>query len=168
MKILTESTPLALWYEAVQEAQTDCHIALEGDLESYLVFMLMRYTSNPRLAREIMALKFLEGLNTSTQQRGLALQQVGDQCLLISGLFPAAAEKRLVKIRYYIELGQSSYEVISRKNNDIFSLLSKQFVLLMDVLQSFRPCTTGILPAKSLQAWSEPQNLLSYRKSDKK
>ena len=115
-----------------------------------------------------MALKFLEGLKNPQNQRGLALQNVGDQCLLITGLFPALAEKRLVKIRYYVELGQSSYEVISRKNNDIFSLLSKQFVLLMDVLQSFRPCTAETLPTALYPIWDETGNLLSYPKSDKK
>jgi hypothetical protein len=139
MKILTQATPLALWYEAVQEAQVDCQITLKEDLESYLVYLLMRYTNQPNLAREAMSPRFLEGLTRPLLEKGVILQTVGDQCLLISGLFPALAEKKRVKLRYYIELGQIAYEVISRKNNDIFSLLSSQFVLLMDVLQSFRP-----------------------------
>lgn len=157
MKILTEATPLALWYEAVQEAQTDCQIALKADVESYLVYLLMRYSNNPALAREILATRFLDGINSPLHQKGCILQNVADQCLLISGLFPALAEKRRVKIRYYIELGQISYEVISRKNNDIFSLLSKQFVLLMDVLQSFRPYTSASLPAPFYLEWGEPR-----------
>ncbi len=139
MKILTKATPLALWYEAVQEAQMDCHIALKSEVESYLVFMLMRHIDKPALAQEIMATKFLDGFNSPLRQRGVILQDVGDQCLLITGLFPRVAEKRSLKVKYYIELGQICYEVISRKNNDIFSLLSKQFMLLSGVLQSFRP-----------------------------
>jgi len=138
MKILTESTPLALWYEAVQAAQSDCQIILKPDLESYLVFMLMRHVQNKEFLREIMAIKFMEGMQYPTQHRDPTLQKVGDQCLLISGFFPAYAEERKVKIRYYIELGRVCYEIISRKENDIFSLLSRQFVILMDVLQSFR------------------------------
>ncbi|HSW71646.1 MAG TPA: hypothetical protein VLH77_06715 [Gammaproteobacteria bacterium] len=156
MKILTESTPLALWYGAVQKAQTDCHIALKADVESYLVFMLMRYANNPRLAREVMAFQFLDGINSPLHQRGLILQNVGDQCLLITGLFPAVAEKRRVKIRYYIELGKISYEVISRKNNDIFSLLSQQFLLLTDVLQTFRPYHAARFSAQLYQLWEPP------------
>src|SRR5690348_7635198 len=110
MKILTEATPLALWYEVIQEAQVDSQIALEADLESYLVYLLMRNMNNLGLAREIMACKFLQGLCQPRQQKGLILQTVGDHCLLISGLFPALAEKRRVKIRYYIELGQLAYK----------------------------------------------------------
>ena len=158
MKILTESTSLALWYGAVQEAQTDCHIALKTDVESYLVFKLMRYTNNPRLAREIMASQFLEGVNSPLHQRGQILQNVADQCLLITGLFPDLAERRRVKIRYYIEMGQISYEVISRRNNDIFSLLSKQFLLLIDVLHSFRPYHSSHFSAQLYQLWSDPSD----------
>ncbi|HSW70687.1 MAG TPA: hypothetical protein VLH77_01760, partial [Gammaproteobacteria bacterium] len=99
--------------------------------------------------------QFLEGVNRPQHQKGVILQTVGDQCLLITGLFPAAAEKRRVKVRYYIELGQIAYEVISRKNNDIFSLLSQQFVLLMDVLQSFRPYTPKTMLAPAYLEWIE-------------
>ena len=155
MKILTEATPLALWYEAVQEAQLDCQIALKDDVESYLVYLLMRHVNNPNLAREIMASRFLDGINKPQRQKGVILQNVGDQCLLITGLFPALAEKRMVKIRYYIELGQIAYDVISRENDDIFSLLSKQFVLLTDVLHSFRPYTPATLSAPLYPEWLE-------------
>jgi len=148
MKILTEATPLALWYEAIHEAQIDSQIALNTDLESYLVYLLMRNMNNRNFAREILAYQFLQGLNRPPQQKGLILQTVGDHCLLISGLFPALAEKRRVKLRYYIELGQLAYGVISQKNNDLFSSLAKQFVPLMDVLQSFRPYV-----APRIHAW---------------
>ncbi len=150
MKILTEATPLALWHEAVQEAQLDCQIALKEDVQAYLVYLLMRNTTNPKLAHEVMASRFLEGISRSRHQKGQILQTVGDHCLLITGLFPAMAEKRRVKVRYYVELGQTAYEVISRENNDIFSLLSQQFVILMDVLQSFRPYTAATFPASYL------------------
>ena len=76
MKILTESTPLALWYGVIQEAQTSCHIRLKEDVESYLVFLLMRYTSQQNLTKEIMASKFLEGIHYPPKLRGLALQGV--------------------------------------------------------------------------------------------
>lgn len=159
MKILTEATPLALWYEAVQTAQLDRHIALKTEVESYLVFMLMRHINNPTLAQEIMALKFLDGFHSPLHQRSIILQNVGDQCLLITGLFPGLATKRRLKIKYYIELGQISYEVISQKNNDIFSLLSKQFMILTDVLQSVRPEYATAIPVESCTSWDEAPGL---------
>lgn len=153
MKILTESTPLALWHQAVLDAQTECHVALKTDLEAYLVMLLMRHVNNRELAKGIMATKLLKGMQYPTRQRAVTLQNVGDQCLLITGLFPAVAEKRHVNLRYFIDLGQISYQVISRQNNDIFSLLSDQFVLLMDVLQSFRSCNDVILSPQIRQIW---------------
>jgi hypothetical protein len=153
MKILTEATVVALWHGVLQDAQSASKIILHADLEAYLIFMLMRYASYQQLAREVMATKFLSGMQSTATQRDLCLQKVGDQCLLITGLFPAVAEKRRVKLSYYIEMGQLAYEVISRKNNDVFSALSKQFIPLMDILQNFRPYTPQPIPLAIRQTW---------------
>jgi hypothetical protein len=154
MKILTESTPLALWYEAVHEAETNSHIALKSDTESYLVYLLMRYTTHRELVKETVASKFLQGMQCPDNLRKFVLQKVGDQCLLISGLFPALAEKRHVQVRYFIDMGQIAYDVISKRNNDIFSLLSKQFLPMIGVLRSFRPDEK--LPLSIRQIWEGP------------
>lgn len=153
MKILTESTPMALWYQTLQEAQAKCQMRLSTEVESYLVLMLMRYLHYRQLAKEIMAAVFLEGMQGSARRRQSILQDVGDRCLLISGLFPAVAEKRLVRLRYYIDIGQTAYEVISHQKNDVFNALSKQFVPLMDVLQSFWPNTVEPLPVEIRRIW---------------
>ncbi|HVY53761.1 MAG TPA: hypothetical protein VHA13_04505 [Gammaproteobacteria bacterium] len=139
MKILIESTPLALWYEAIHKAQADSHIVLKADIESYLVFLLMRYVSDKELAKEVIAVKFLKCMQYPYNLQRTIMQNVGDQCLLISGLFPALAEKRHVKVSYFIDIGQIAYEVVSKRNNDLYSLLSKQFLQMMNVLRSFRP-----------------------------
>lgn len=146
---------MALWYEAIQEAEAASQIVLEAELKSYLVFLLMRHVCHQELAKVFMAESFLKGLQYPPRQRESSLQQVGDQCLLISGLFPGVAEKKQVKLRYYVELGQIAYEVISRKNDDIYSSLSKQFIPLMDVLNSFRPSLYAPLPLEVTRLWEE-------------
>src|SRR5579863_2845454 len=121
MKILTESTPTALWYQAIHEAQDNCHIILKTDVESYIVFLLMRYLDKPGLVSEVIAPRFLNGMQLkAANQRELELQTVGDRCLIITGLFPKLAEKRRVKLSYFIDLGRVAYDVISHKNNDVF------------------------------------------------
>src|SRR5262249_52839092 len=83
-----------------------------------------------------------------------SLQNVGDQCLLFVGLFPHAAEKKHVKINYFVDLGRSAYANISHTVNDLYWSLAIQFVALMDVLQSIRH-TPDLLPLEAFEQWSE-------------
>src|SRR5579872_6449634 len=117
MKLLLNSTPLALWHDIIHEAENTCAISLKEELESYLVFLLMRYTNKPEAIRRVVAADFLEGLSFNPKQRALALQTVGDNCLIFSGLFPKIAQKRLVKISYFVKMGQSAYIAISREKD---------------------------------------------------
>jgi hypothetical protein len=158
MKVLVSATPVALWQEIIHEAENVCGTHLQEEIEAYLVFMLVRYMDKPEMVKQIMATSFLEGLKLSAHQRELMLQGVGDGCLLLSGLFPGAAEKRLVKISYFINLGRSAYSNISRANNDVYSRLTRQFVPIMDVLQSTRRYTKDypdLLPLQAYDLWNE-------------
>lgn len=157
MKLLVNSTPIALWHDVVHEAETSCDTMLNEDLESYLVFLLVRYTNKPEIVKTIIATEFLCAYQ-SLNERQLALQNVGDRCLIFSGLFPRLAEKRLVKISYFIHVGQVSYSSISNSTNDIYDLLAKQFVSLTDVLQSIRDYTDkfrDLLPMQAYDLWNE-------------
>lgn len=158
MKILHNSTPTALWYDIIHEAQGACEITLKEEIESYLVFLLMRYTAKPEVAKQIVATDFLKGVNLPSTQREIILQEVGDKCLLLSGLFPNCNNRRLVKISYFINLGKSSYAIISNEHNDLYGLLSAQFVSLMDILQSLRQYSNAnpnLLPLDAYELWSE-------------
>lgn len=161
MGILYNSSSLALWHDIVLEAEKVCDIALEEELESYLVFLMIRYTGAPEVAKKIIATDFLEGVQLQNNMRALALQNVGDKCLIVSGLFPRVAVKRLVKISYFVHLGQSSYATISKNHDDIYSLLSKQFVTLMDILQSIKH-NSQLLPLEAYELWNETGSKRAY------
>jgi hypothetical protein len=143
-----------LWQEVIKNAESRCAVTLKVELESYLISMLVRHTDKPHLSKQVFATAFLEALQLNEHQRHLSLQQVGDQCLLFAGLFPLAAEKRLVKISYFVNLGQSAYSAISQRTNDLFGSLAFQFVVLMDVLQSIRS-TPDLLPLQAYEQWTE-------------
>jgi len=49
-KIVTYSTSTTQWQTLVTEASQACSITLSEDLESYLVFLLMRFTDSPQIA----------------------------------------------------------------------------------------------------------------------
>jgi hypothetical protein len=158
MKLLTSVTPMALWHEIIHDAEATCAITLKQELESYLVLLLMRHIQHPEIAKKIIATELLQAIQTTSTKRQLILQEVGDTCLIFSGLFPKMAEKRLVKISYFVNIGRSAYAHISRKNNDLYSLLAEQFVPLMDVLQSIRQYTQDIpdlLPFQAYDLWNE-------------
>lgn len=154
MDLLTRSTSTALWHEIIHEAEASAAITLHEDLEAYLVFLLMRYTDKPDLLRQIIAMEFMQGLQSSTAQKNNLLQAVGDKCLLFAGLFPHIAEKRLVRISYFVNIGQSAYVEISRENGDLYYALADQFVPLMDVLQSIRQ-QPDLLPLQAYELWNE-------------
>lgn len=136
-------TATAQWRELVHEAASQCDYQLDDELESYLVFLLMRYVDRPEMAGRVLALDYLESLTCEGGRQQEQLREVGDQCLLYSGLFPLRARRRLVRIRYYVDLGRSAYHQLSgqlqRGWADTFARLAERFVPLTDVLQAMRP-----------------------------
>ena len=137
-----QPTPTALWYKLVSDAEAATNIKLEQDLESYLVFMLMRFTNKPKLLSGIVAVDYLNAQQENEHVRHDILRDVGDKCLLYSGLFPKLAERRRVQLSYYIDIGRGAYLNLSdtmRHNlSDTYAQLSQSFTSLMDVLQTMR------------------------------
>jgi hypothetical protein len=159
MKLLMNSTSLALWHDIIQDAEDSCSLILKEEIEAYIAFLLMRYTEKPEIVKQIMASEFLysQGLWRPAEREN-KLQEVGDKCLIFSGLFPQLAAKRLVKISYFVKLGQSAYSTISKTDSDLYSLLAKQFVPIMDVIQSLRQdkeSFPGLLPLEAYELWNE-------------
>jgi hypothetical protein len=158
MKLLINPNPNGLWRDIIHEAEAACRFNLEVQLESYLVDLLVRYTNQPEVLKRVMATQFMEGIKHSPKERNIALQNVGDTCLIYTGLFPGIAEKRLVKVSYFVSLGRSAYSTISQTSNDLYALLTKHFVAVMDLLQSVRIYTKqnpDLLPLQAYDLWNE-------------
>ncbi len=141
-KFILNPTDTAQWQALVDEAQTQLNLALDENLESYLVFLLMRFATQPQMASSVLGLEYLQSYQQSGQQRDDTLRDVGDKCLLFSGLFPGQAKRRRVKVSYFVEIGQSAYGVLSNRShesaNELFAQLCEKFVSLMEVLQTMR------------------------------
>lgn len=139
-RLILNSTSVAQWYSLVNEAEDLFGSHLSSDLESYLVFLLQRYTNKPEIANSIMALDYLESLEMSGQLRVDRLRDVGDKCLLFSGFFPERADKRHVTVSYFVELGRRAYNYLSALHRQglltskLYSALREQFVNLLDLL----------------------------------
>lgn len=160
--IVTTSTSTTQWQDLVTEASQACNVLLSEDIESYLVFLLMRFTGSPQMAHKIMALEFLQSINSFGTQKSQALRDVGDQCLLYSGLFPGRAKRRRVRVSYYVNIGKSAYLSLSENGrnsrNNLFAELANQFVPLMDILQSMRELDNQAVildPIQAEEIWSD-------------
>lgn len=159
-RLLLEPTTTALWQSLVSEAAESVDHSLNEDRESYLVFLLMRFANRPDMAASILALEYLESTLSTGKEQHDKLRDVGDQCLLYSGLFPQRAERRRVKISYYVDLGRSAYHQLSDTLGNaieggmstMYADLCKHFVSLMDVLQAMRELGTGQPCLEPIQA----------------
>ena len=158
--LVLQPTDLAQWHALVNEAQAACDCHLDEPIESYLVFLLMRFADRPEMARKIMALEFLRAQSPDARQLD-SLRDVGDQCLLFSGLFPKIAEKRMVRVSYFVNLGRSAYDqlasLVDRQSERLFSNLAGGFVAAMDVLHAMRGLsgTPALEPLAAAELWED-------------
>lgn len=141
-RLIVEPSATAMWHRVVTEAACRAECELDEQRESYLVFLLMRYLRRPEMVRSVLALKFLQGLLSRGQRRRDSLQEVGDQCLLFAGLFPEQAERRRVRLSYFVDLGRSAYGNLAgaphADSAELFHALARTFVVLTDVLRAVR------------------------------
>jgi len=154
--ILTDSHT-ALWHDLVREAEQQGRAPLDEELESYLVFMLMRHVRDGGLGDHVLALDYLASLQDQGRLRGEALRDVGDRCLLIAGLYPEQARQRLVSLDYFMSMGIHAYaEVASATRAALAALyerLSSAFGRLVRVLVELRRLPSGLDPLDALNRY---------------
>lgn len=160
-QLILEPTSIAQWHALVSEAEAAAAQSLGETLESYLVFLLMRFVARPDLAGHTLAIDYLRGTAAQGQLCETQLRDVGDLCLLLSGMYPQHAERRLVRASYYVDLGRGAYgqlaERLRHAGAGVYQQLCHGFVALMDVLQAMRSLDGKpvMAPMQSLELWAE-------------
>ncbi len=166
--LVLQPTDVAQWHALVSEAQAASRHNLDEAIESYLVFLLMRFAERPELARKIMALEFLQA-QEETPQNTSRLRDVGDQCLLFSGLFPKLAERRLVKVSYFVAIGRTAYDqlasLVDRQSDRLYGRLAETFVGVMDVLHAMRGLSGEpvMSPLAAAELWADTGSQAAWR-----
>jgi hypothetical protein len=167
--LILEPTSQSQWQALVQEAQASCDRRLDETLESYLVFLLMRFCNQPHCTSRIIAEDYLNSQACSGELRIERLRDVGDHCLLFSGMFPQLAERRLVRVSYFVNLGRSSYQQLSDRLDHSWSVvyehLSRAFVVLMDILHAMRELggESILTPFQAMDLWQDTGSRRSYQ-----
>jgi hypothetical protein len=140
--LVLHPTAMSQWHAMVNEAEVATMHLLDEDTESYLVFLLMRYMGDPQLLDSVIAIEFLESMNSFGRKQIDMLKGVGDKSLLVCGLFPDLADKRNVSLDYYTHMGQAAYltvgELQPRHVGALYVQLSEQFMILQRILQVMR------------------------------
>ncbi len=131
MTLLTNPDQAVLWRDLIQGAETRSNIHLPPNLENYLTQLVSRFAAHPDISHKIMGIEWVSAMKTREAD---ALIQVGDECLLLAGLFPQHLTRRSLNLGYFIRLGQSAYGALSLSTHDLYEGLSRQFVVLTDVL----------------------------------
>lgn len=167
-EFILDSSELSQWHTLVHEAELDYGCQLDEAMQSYLVFTLMRFTKNQQLNSSALALDYLKSHHLPRNIRSEQLRDIGDQCLLVSGLYPQSAEKRLVGVNYYVDLGRSAYQHIGAVTQqgiaELYQQLAESFILLMDLLQTIRQYTTPALqPIAALELWQQTGSRAAYK-----
>jgi hypothetical protein len=159
-KLILEETEVAQWHSLVRQAEDTYGCQLNEAMESYLVFTLMRFMKDQDLATQAFAVDYLRAHGLPNSLRLEQLRDIGDQCLLLSGLYPKRAEKRLVRVSYYVNMGRSAYhhlsEGVQQATAELYQQLAEGFVMLMDLLQTIRQFSSPALqPIQSFELWSD-------------
>lgn len=147
---LMNGAPAELWQALVQEAGERAGHRLDEWREAHLVFVLLRYQNDAQLLARTQALAWLHAQDQVGQWRSECLQRVGDECLLIAGLFPALARRRHVSVDYFIGLGHGAYREVAehstRETSCFYDTLARSYRQLVQVLRQLRQASSPQLP----------------------
>ena len=131
-----------LWQGLVQDAESRAAHRPGENLESYLVLTLMRHQTDAQLGRRVFALEWLESLVARGKRRQEGLRDLGDNRLLIAGLYPEQAERRRVSLSYFQDLGRKAYENLGERPKGgletLLQELARAFAVLVRVLFELR------------------------------
>lgn len=140
MNTIRQGNGAGLWHDLICEGEQRRHLALGEELQSYLVFALMRHVGDAALTGRVMALEWLQAHERPLMPN--RLRDVGDRCLLIVGLFPRLALRRRVSNDYFVSLGRGAYAQAGcrapRCEQSLFEHLSEAFHSLVAVLSAVR------------------------------
>lgn len=162
-RLVLHPTSTAQWHSLVCEAEHFASIYLDEELQSYLVFLLMRFLSKPDIAAKILALDYIDSLLSTGQRKQDKLRDVGDVCLIHAGFFPRRARRKRVSEQYFVELGSGAYQqlsiVVESQIADLYYRLSQSFVPIRNLLSAMRELgETGKSETPRYQLKTNPEN----------
>lgn len=157
----------AEWHVLVNEAEVVADCCLEGEVEQYLVSLLLRYVGRPGIVQNPLPVGVLASGKIPAGPGGEQLRDMADQCLIVAGLYPEQAGRHQIPLSRLVEVGQEAYsQLASAADNALFEEMSHNFVVLMDILQTMRELDDGrrcLDPLSAFQLWSDTGSRYAWR-----
>jgi hypothetical protein len=143
MNVILPSNRLAEWYEMLQISKQHTGIMLDEHVESYVILTLDGYLQDQLITDYTLAIEFIEAINLKKTQSRSMLRDIGDRCLILSGLFERRSERLNVSSDYFCEIGQQAYLNLASFHKlhidpELFWKMAKYFVSISKLLQSIR------------------------------
>ena len=141
--IITELSTVANWYELLILAKEGQQWPFDEALEHYLIMTLEHLKPESYDFDRIIAIDYLKAVEQLEHDGYQPLRQIGDQCLITTGLFPELGLQKNLSLSYYSSIGQQAYSIIGQLqqpelDNSLFLALSQHFLGLSDLLYTMR------------------------------
>ncbi|MCP4449563.1 MAG: hypothetical protein GY811_30155 [Myxococcales bacterium] len=140
MGIIGHTSVEGFFHEILTEALGQSGLHVSSGTEYYLVGLLGEFAS-ARISDEPMALRL--ATTEDAGERALALKEIGDTSLYVSGFFAESIRRQLVDVDYYIGMGGAAYRELSHRMcgshvAEVYAELSGRFPAFVDVLARIR------------------------------
>src|SRR5712692_1313749 len=132
-----------------------------GELTAYYVVNLLAgFLQRPAEEEAPLAFRLALAFERGGQQQRVNLREIGDISLFISGFFSDSLRRKLVDVDYYVTIGGSAYNALSRFDSDslspVFGELADKFVGFVDVLSEVSErtsCTSNVDLLRLYEKW---------------
>ena len=127
-----DGTLESYFYAQIGSAQERSGTELPEEIEAYVVHLLAQFATRTGLAgrrSKALALQYLSARMQTGSARSLALREVGDRALFITGVVPRSMDRSPVNLRYVQSIGQSAYHQLSEQHRrlEVFRELATRF-----------------------------------------
>lgn len=137
---------VALFDALVREGEERAHVTLPHQLHALLVGCLTEYLRDPSIVSEVLAINLMRALEEEGTYGGLLQKRIGDEALLLAGLFPARSKRLNVSPEYFRFMGASAYTSYAARlfstgridSGRIYTYAAQYFALLAHVLAGTR------------------------------
>jgi hypothetical protein len=158
---LRHESAVEYFKELVDGALAHQHLAATELTAYYVVQLLTGFLQRTGDEDEApLAFRLVEALEAGGTRQRARLKEIGDLSLFISGFFSDSLNRKLVDVDYYVSIGGSAYNALSRFDTDtfspVFAELAEKFVGFVDVLTEVSErssCTSNSDLLRLYQKW---------------
>lgn len=155
-KVIRTGTVHKLWVDVINDAEAKTHWKISDESKQQLISTLIEHTHMDGIGGQIdsvIAPRMCVASQETGECRNELYRQIGNQCLLSTGLFPKRYHRRHVSPTYYLLSGKSAYDTLASKKafHGTFESPAREFLGLARILHAAPP--TIIADEKYLAAF---------------